>query len=385
MRPSGATSVQAVISKENEKGRKLFLQQREFMQRFLNTCEDGAKRLTALLPAVENGLVFNLDDPVLRLDGEIPTFQTIHDPSSHEQCEEAYEFSKRLTRFAQKHARMMVQCIQKVRCVGSLLRRQKLADRNHCVQNIFSFLGRQSFLPFGKETETMRKFKVEASFVFSEIEAPSVFQEVMHTDKAAVIDPTMASLHVQHKVAETLAELPQVPHRHMTENLHLLTYNRHSDAFFCALEEGLSLQTCRTALQEAGFHWRLACGAWLFVHPWQYAEAAMPVLRSCTVELRPYHVIVSESLEYAVESSFSELPYRQRPRPKQEQWIGSADLESPEMRDETEALFNMIWIEDKTFLSVVPLRHPAQTVNQSTTEAHNGLNPRRVVIPSSLD
>merc|ERR1712125_141368 len=112
------------------------------------------------------------------------------------------------------------------------------------------------------------------------------------------------------------------------ENVFLLTYSRYPESFRIALTNGSALHPCRTALEEAGYNWSHNSGAKIFVHPWQF-EDSMTALSRSEVDLRPYHVIVSSSLEYNIEACLADVPCREGARVKRRRVLDQVSLEHP--------------------------------------------------------
>merc|ERR1712100_703397 len=79
--------------------------------------------------------------------------------------------------------------------------------------------------------------------------------------------------------------------------------NRIPKALRDELCEGASLRSCRSALEAEGHAWKLASGALIFVHPFQYRAVILTL--SCH-DLRPYHVVFSESLGYLVDEALAQ-------------------------------------------------------------------------------
>jgi hypothetical protein len=231
-----------------------------------------------------------------------------------------------------------------------------------------------------------------------------VIQYIDHSEPAAVRDPEMLAEQARHDHADMVA---QILHGHSStegsdpmeaeevmETVSLLAYNRYPESFRLALTSGAALNPCRSALEEAGFNWEHTSGAKLFVHPWQFEEC-MTAVSENNIELRPYHVIVSSSLEYNVEACLADVPCRQGARVKRRRVLGQAsrssfehgtddlgrDVQMPpgeaitdEVANETEQAYEV----RRTFLCRARKLRQANSVNQSTTEIHGGgLNPRR--------
>jgi len=130
-------------------------------------------------------------------------------------------------------------------------------------------------------------------------------------------------------------------------------------------------------------------GAKVLVHPWQFEESTVALSRS-EVSLRPYHVVVSSSLECNVEACLADVPCREGARVKRRRILDHVALENPRQDGRQEAQ-DQTWIEDgagevgvefdiqRTFICETTRRRQPNSVAQSTTEAHGGgLNPRRV-------
>lgn len=95
------------------------------------------------------------------------------------------------------------------------------------------------------------------------------------------------------------------------ERVFLLAFRSHPASFHQALKCGKALAPCRQALQAAGLAWQLAgSGARLFVHPEQFGDAMQVLLaRLGQKGLRPYHVVVTESLEGMLYMSLGEVSH----------------------------------------------------------------------------
>ena len=273
---------------------------------------------------------------------------------------------------------------------------QKLQGK--CGATVLSFFGSASYLPIPGKMLT---------FSFEEVEAPQpdsvsanglldpegheVIQYIEHHEPPAERVPELAAMQVEQDWADHVEALIRT-HRpeaqqenqentaHTEDSVYLLEYQRHSDKFQRALVSGMYLESCRSALMKAGFQWLHESGAKIFVHPWQF-EATMATIAQQGLPLRPYDVIVSESLEYLVQASLSDIPCRDGARVKTRQVLEPAvytDESQPDTEDEN---LVMTLVIARTFLCAVPRLRACDSVTQSTTEAHRGgLNPRRVTI-----
>jgi len=238
-----------------------------------------------------------------------------------------------------------------------------------------------------------------------------VIEEVIHMDPAAEPHPNDSVFADQLWASAIEAQmLPQSASSNGTINdseaepkddIYLLQFNRDPAVFHTCLEGGTSLKSCRDALEQAGHQWKLESNAKIFVHPMQY-PATIQYLDISQQRLRPYHVVVAQSLEYLVEESLSGTACRQGARIKKRIFLGSGESQKrarvePEgetrtqgrqdsedgapMVNNNEVNFASMGLDTKrTFLCCLPRLREARTVNQSTTEAttNGGLNPRRL-------
>ena len=196
----------------------------------------------------------------------------------------------------------------------------------------------------------------------SEEELP-VIEEVAASG-GAVIDPEMAQLAADHDWAEAVEAQMAAPTNNLQEEetIWLLRYNRHTKEFHEALH-GPELLACRESLESAGKSWRLPSGAYIFVNPNQH-QAVAEMLDGRT--LYSSHVVVSTSWEPELQ-----LALTYKVRESELLSVPAAGLRNAETSMVVKCM-------DRTFLSFSPPFRSSVSVNQSTTEAHGGLNPRRV-------
>ena len=107
------------------------------------------------------------------------------------------------------------------------------------------------------------------------------------------------------------------------DDIFFLKFGRNPTILHNCLEEGPELKSCRDALEESGHHWNLQHGPYIFVHPSQY-EQTMQFLSRDEYALRPYHVVVAESLQHLVEESLSGIPRSLGARIKNRITLGNA-------------------------------------------------------------
>lgn len=404
---NGIRSVYDVARQENDKARRLFQNMDQRVDELLNFFAVGAARLVELLPHLENNKVLHLGSPTLALAKVSPTFVAFHDPTSHEDCEKAFNKQRERLDSAKGVVRVIVKNLHVLRCVKSQLVPQRMGGRRACVDKVMAFLGRHHFLQISSSFH---------SFTWEELPPHPVVQDVVHEEAAASIDEHMAAMNLEHKLADAVTWLNEPVsirvassgNPQQTEKIFLLEYSRHPESFRKALCEGAPLQACRLALEEANHKYILGSGAKVFVHPHQYA-CALVAVTELGMDLRPFHVIVSESFQYHVEACLNDLSYRQGARIKRRSTIldrtspcdeaaeadlaavagdGVNDAADADRQEAPQHLnlcdLDMPLIEKQTFICEAPRRRNPESVTQSTTEAHlGGLNPRRV-LPASL-
>lgn len=397
MKRAGMANVPQVLRCENEKMQRFFSHACARTDKFISKFGEGASHLLELLPRVQHGKVVQLGDPALRLQQGSKQLQPFHDPDTHEACMECFQVEKQRAEAARDAVRKVVRCLHHVRLLRVQVSRQLLADCG-AIQIVLDYLERSSLLPTNLD---------KASFIFNELEAPqSVIQEVDHADTAADLDASVAADRAEQDWADHVAWLIEQGRREEiidSEPVFLLEYTRYPEAFRKALCEGAALQSCRTALDDAQLQWHMQSGAKVFVHPCQYKDALVAVAQR-GIGLRPFHVVVAESLLQYVELSLADIPCRQGARVRNRHSLGDLPRgrgqaseseavdgehvqEGQECRDNAGHDGSVEWpLEVKrTFLCAVQrLRNP-NSVPQSTTEAHGGgLNPRRLRAAPSI-
>eukprot|EP00928_Gymnodinium_smaydae_P041369 TRINITY_DN28009_c0_g1_i1.p1 TRINITY_DN28009_c0_g1~~TRINITY_DN28009_c0_g1_i1.p1 ORF type:complete len:795 (+),score=73.75 TRINITY_DN28009_c0_g1_i1:52-2385(+) len=238
-----------------------------------------------------------------------------------------------------------------------------------------------------------------------------VIQDCIHQEPPAVHDPGFEEDHAHEVWAQSIenriaagnigASPTSAREDDSSEDVHLLQFARYPEQWREALLEGISLKSCRDALEEAGYTCVLPSGCKVFVHPWQYLDV-MAALSRMGDTLRPYHVVVSASLEHLVEECLARIPRQLKVkvrardlmnlRAEQQEGLDSGDRHSEPAAPSYQNVANGSWEQTaqselslyevkRTFLCrYCPVRSSSSVV-QSTTEAHGGFNPRRHVIP----
>lgn len=224
--------------------------------------------------------------------------------------------------------------------------------------------------------------------------AIDVVQDVEHpVERVAVRDDELLREQAEHDWADGVADMIRSsPHANDTsvvpEQIFLLPYTRAPMEFKEALLEGAELCSVREKMRAAGQDFVLqASGAKVFVWPEQYAAVIEAVDRTET-QLRASHVIIAESLLPALEASIATISSKRNVRPKKlgvlcvasaaaqatpGSALGAEDMTVDEDSD-SEGWQHIFNVERLSLVRV--LRNPG-SVNQSTTEAHGGVNPRR--------
>jgi len=239
MMRNGRRSIHQVVAKENEKARRIFSQISASTDAVLEKFSLCAHRLIDILPQTENNKVLHLGSPTLHLE-EPRQFVPIKDTASAEDCEEAWLQNRERPCQAKSRLKLLVRALHFVRCLRSQLGSQRLGGHMRCVEHVLAFLGRKSLLP------------QISGFACQEVNAPPVTQEVQHAEPPAAIDGQVASMNVEHKLADNVIILNQRSGTaEQLERIYLIEYNRHPEAFRAALCEGAPLQQCRVELEEA--------------------------------------------------------------------------------------------------------------------------------------
>lgn len=234
-------------------------------------------------------------------------------------------------------------------------------------------------------------------------ESLEVVQYVEHPDEpVATRNPELLVEQAEHDWADSVAErIRSRPNpasaddgvEGETENILLLPYTRAPEAFRIALLEGPELRAIREEMHDAG----LTCvldrsGAKIFVKPHQYS-LALNAFRSVNAP-RSSHVIIAEQYLPALEAAIATIASRENVRSKQSGMrcltcIAAAPFgmdatgeeehsTEPQGHDDSDPEVGYFDFDVERRSLVRALRNPS-SVNQSTTEAHSGVNPRRYV------
>lgn len=178
------------------------------------------------------------------------------------------------------------------------------------------------------------------------------------------------------------------------EGLFLLQFDRCPKALVDALSTGRPLKACRDALAVRGHNFKLIDGNMIFVHPDHFRAASGAKVPG--TQKQKFFVISSDSFDLAIQECIvgvgkggwvkTRLALQDAcgstecaTGTNSEDFNEMAHLDCDEDKEKTEEL--QVWdlTFTRTFLHYLPALHDASSVNQSSTEIHNGgLNPRRV-------
>jgi len=164
-------------------------------------------------------------------------------------------------------------------------------------------LSEQGFFPVSVCKQSIKKTQND----FIEMDVEPYIQSITHPDAAAFIGEVEAQQIVAVQQADWVVRNRDAAPLASAEKMFLINVNRFTQELGHLLREGLPLKACREALEQA-FHpqaWKTRDGALIFVHPEQYQL----VLRSfdrLAFELKPSHIIFTESLEHLLEETFDQ-------------------------------------------------------------------------------
>eukprot|EP00931_Biecheleriopsis_adriatica_P018063 TRINITY_DN12742_c0_g1_i1.p1 TRINITY_DN12742_c0_g1~~TRINITY_DN12742_c0_g1_i1.p1 ORF type:complete len:747 (+),score=132.27 TRINITY_DN12742_c0_g1_i1:132-2372(+) len=222
-----------------------------------------------------------------------------------------------------------------------------------------------------------------------------IIEEIHHEDPPATRDEELSRLQAEEEWADAVerriaAASRDMAHAEVRESIYVHRYGcGDTEAFRQLLLNGREFSEVRDALGKAGHSCVHASGALLLVRPCHVDAVLNAAMRQ---ELRPYHVIVSESFEQIIEQIRMGMPSKKRPRLREErqELVDDSSEHSADDDSITARPFMPDFLPLRTFLCMAPDLRAAETVNQSTTEAttdassfhyshYRGLNPRRFV------
>jgi len=97
-------------------------------------------------------------------------------------------------------------------------------------------------------------------------------------------------------------------------SVHIIQFSRHPSMLRAALLEGIELKACREALAAEGFSPEQPSGAKVFVKPSQFDSV---LSATASLDLKPWHFVVSDEFEKAVDEAVKSLPSKAQVREKQ--------------------------------------------------------------------
>jgi len=170
-----------------------------------------------------------------------------------------------------------------------------------------------------------------------------------------------------------------------SDRVFLYPYKRAPAEFVESLLNGPQLKPIRDVMIASGCPHILEEGTKIFVWPNQYNSVLLRV-REQGISLRASHVIASESILHLIEASIADIPSQKNVRVKKDAVVeltsasGASLGEAPlDATDKDDSLHHIFQVE-RTFICVTQrVLRSAHSVNQSKTEVHGGLNPRRLV------
>jgi len=139
----------------------------------------------------------------------------------------------------------------------------------------------------------------------------SVINAVQHQESPTVVGRLEASLvveqlwagYVEHSFRNACNHC--ISHDGAHVEIALLTFNRNSQEMVLALFGGVPLRSCRNALQDHGFPFKLTSRCMMFVQPIHYKDVVHALEEQC---LKPSQVTVETDPEYLVEGSLAGIP-----------------------------------------------------------------------------
>lgn len=201
-----------------------------------------------------------------------------------------------------------------------------------------------------------------------------------HYETAAVIPPEEAAELVAVMQVESVQELDE-DH----EAIHLITFMRNPGEFHDALHNGPELEAIRYLSESQGFTCKVK-GISVFVHPDQFNYVRTKIINKGD-DLRPYHVIASDTYLPQVYLAARRLRSKLNVRPKSDEMFAQLKISNgpTPIRVVSGGEADTLITIHKTFYDLMPERYRRQvpSVTNSTTEATGGMNPRRRV-PNSL-
>jgi len=207
---------------------------------------------------------------------------------------------------------------------------------------------------------------------FSCVALQDAFQATPHLNKLPSVDPIAETVCARENLKqESSSMLPtnnltsfetEVTRMRNFDKVHLVKFTRAGKALQIALH-GRELEQVRAHMEEAGHSCHLKhSGASVFLYPDHY-DRILKVVPLQT--LRPHHVLIADAFLPLLKDEVNKLPSRAKVRPNSVQPFALVDED-------------VIIVVEKTFYNAEARdRRRAESVTQSSTDAHYGTNPRR--------
>lgn len=250
------------------------------------------------------------------------------------------------------------------------------------------------------------KFNADEADKLDAEAAPKVTEYVVHPEEEiALRDVDLLCEQAEHDWADSVSEvirsdMGSTEEGDELEHIFLFPYMRAPEEFKDALLEGPELGWVREQMRAAGQQYMLQpSGAKIFVWPEQYS-AVLGALSSKEIQLRSSYVIIAQSLLPSLEASIATIRSKKNVRPKSGGIIcvarasvrtvpssvsgdatngtdeGRAGAEQTTISEDSDDECWQHTFDVQRLCLVRVLRNPG-SVNQSTTEARGGVNPRR--------
>lgn len=239
-------------------------------------------------------------------------------------------------------------------------------------------------------------FASEVLGCVDEIEHAPTEQVVQHMEEPAVRDEELVQLQAEHDWADGIVNMitdPTLPNlgglvECDTEQVFVFRFSRTPPEFKNSLVQGAHLAMVRDKMAAAGCACTLPpphAGAKVFVWPEQY-QTVMDAIGELERPLLSSNVVILESLMPCLEDLVATIPRKANVHEKERQiftsvaCIAEAPMQAETCGNSGWANLECVLAEVRTFLCSV--RILKDHVNQSTTEAHGGVNPRRFALDS---
>jgi len=222
-----------------------------------------------------------------------------------------------------------------------------------------------------------------------------VVMHIDHGEPPALRDESLLALHAGHQTADMIEDLisqrvqaksARATHQGQSDSdpgvddaLLLIQFHRNPKELLDALRTHPALKRCRRAMWAAGQNFERPSGDMIFVQPHQLSAARRAEGHKTN---NKFCVIVSEGFEYLLQAAIATISRGAWAKSRNiVEGSRSGSSSSCSMHVETgtdsEQQFGFDLVCSRTFLHFEPTPLNANSVVQSTTELHGGMNPRR--------